>query len=95
MTRSRLDYEHLRRVHPNIIVLSMAMAGQNGPLQHLRGFAPIATSFAGLENMIGYPDVGPKVFPKEIVAELPMTPTGKVKKDPLVRDITEKLAREA
>jgi acyl-CoA synthetase (AMP-forming)/AMP-acid ligase II len=30
----------------------------------------------------------------EVVDELPMTPTGKVKKEPLVKDITEQLARE-
>jgi non-ribosomal peptide synthetase component E (peptide arylation enzyme) len=30
----------------------------------------------------------------EVVDDLPMTPTGKIKKDPLVHDITEKLAAE-
>lgn len=63
MARSRLDYAHLRQVKPDIIVLSMAMAGQSGPLHHLRGFAPIATGFAGLENLIGYPDIGPTGLP--------------------------------
>jgi crotonobetainyl-CoA:carnitine CoA-transferase CaiB-like acyl-CoA transferase len=62
MTRNQLGYEQLRAVKPDIIVLSMAMAGQHGPLQHLRGFATIATGFAGLEAMIGYPDTGPTGF---------------------------------
>jgi crotonobetainyl-CoA:carnitine CoA-transferase CaiB-like acyl-CoA transferase len=63
MARNGLDYESLRAAKPDIIVLSMAMAGQTGPLQHLRGFATIATGFAGLETMIGYPDTGPTGLP--------------------------------
>ncbi|MFQ5666509.1 MAG: CaiB/BaiF CoA transferase family protein [Candidatus Binatia bacterium] len=59
MARNGLHYEDLRQVKPDIIVLSMAMAGQTGPLKHLRGFATIATGFAGLESLIGYPDTGP------------------------------------
>ncbi len=63
MARNRLDYARLRQVKPDIIVLSMAMAGQDGPLQHLRGFATIATGFAGLESSIGYPDRAPAGLP--------------------------------
>lgn len=63
MTRNGLGYERLREVNPGIIVLSMAMAGQTGPLKHLRGFATIATGFAGLESLIGYPDAGPSGLP--------------------------------
>ncbi len=62
MARNRLGYEQLRAIKPDIIVLSMAMAGQHGPLQHLRGFATIATGFAGLEALIGYPDTGATGF---------------------------------
>ena len=63
MARNGLDYERLRRVKPDIIALSMAMAGQNGPLKHLRGFATIATGFAGLESAIGYPGYGSTGLP--------------------------------
>jgi crotonobetainyl-CoA:carnitine CoA-transferase CaiB-like acyl-CoA transferase len=63
MARNGLDYERLRAVKPDIVALSMAMAGQTGPLRHLRGFATIATGFAGLETMIGYPDTGPTGLP--------------------------------
>ncbi len=59
MARNGLDYESLRAAKPDIIALSMAMAGQSGPLRHLRGFATIATGFAGLEALVGYPDTGP------------------------------------
>jgi len=63
MRRNGLDYEALSAVKPDVIVMSMAMAGQTGPLSHLRGFATMATGFAGLEAAIGYPDLGPTGLP--------------------------------
>ncbi len=62
MARNGLDYERLREVKPDIIVLSMAMAGQNGPLEFLRGLATVGTGYAGLESAVGYPDTGPTGF---------------------------------
>jgi crotonobetainyl-CoA:carnitine CoA-transferase CaiB-like acyl-CoA transferase len=59
MQRLGLGYDHLRAPKPDLIVLSMAMAGQQGPLSHLRGFATAATGFAGLELALGYEDSGP------------------------------------
>jgi crotonobetainyl-CoA:carnitine CoA-transferase CaiB-like acyl-CoA transferase len=63
MERNGLGYDALRATKPDLIVLSMAMAGQSGPLRHLRGFATIATGFAGLEAAIGYPETGPTGLP--------------------------------
>jgi benzylsuccinate CoA-transferase BbsF subunit len=63
MERNGLGYRALRAVKPDLVVLSMAMAGQDGPLRHLRGFATIATGFAGLEAAIGYPETGPTGLP--------------------------------
>jgi len=63
MARNGLGYEQLSAVKPDIVVLSMAMAGQSGPLKHLRGFATIATGFAGLESAIGYTDTGATGLP--------------------------------
>jgi crotonobetainyl-CoA:carnitine CoA-transferase CaiB-like acyl-CoA transferase len=63
MTRNGLGYDALRAVRPDVIVMSMAMAGQTGPLRHLRGFATMATGFAGLEAAIGYPDIGATGLP--------------------------------
>jgi crotonobetainyl-CoA:carnitine CoA-transferase CaiB-like acyl-CoA transferase len=63
MAKNGLGYDDLRREAPDIVALSMAMAGQCGPLAHLRGFATIATGFAGLEMAIGYPETGSTGLP--------------------------------
>jgi crotonobetainyl-CoA:carnitine CoA-transferase CaiB-like acyl-CoA transferase len=63
MDKNGFGYEALCAVKPDVIVMSMAMAGQTGPLRHLRGFATMATGFAGLEAAIGYPDLGPSGLP--------------------------------
>jgi len=58
MKKLGLGYEALRAVKENIIVLSMSMAGQTGTLNEMRGFAGNATSFGGLESLVGYPENG-------------------------------------
>ncbi|MCZ7528747.1 MAG: CoA transferase [Acidimicrobiia bacterium] len=56
MARNGLGYDDLRAVRPDIVCVSMSMAGQTGPLRGMRGFASIATGYAGLERMVGYLD---------------------------------------
>jgi crotonobetainyl-CoA:carnitine CoA-transferase CaiB-like acyl-CoA transferase len=63
MARNGLGYEALREAKSDLIVMSMAMAGQTGPLRHLRGFATTATGFAGIEAAVGYPHSGPTGLP--------------------------------
>ncbi|MDD5222942.1 MAG: CoA transferase [bacterium] len=58
MERNGLSYEALREVKPDIICISMSMAGQSGPMKDMKGFASIASSFGGLEGMVGYEDTG-------------------------------------
>ncbi len=58
MARNGLSYDALVKENPGIIVTSMSMAGQEGPLREMRGFASIATGYAGLELMVGYPEIG-------------------------------------
>jgi crotonobetainyl-CoA:carnitine CoA-transferase CaiB-like acyl-CoA transferase len=57
MAKNGLAYEDLREENPEIIAVSMSMAGQEGPLRAMRGFASIATGYSGLELMVGYPEV--------------------------------------
>jgi crotonobetainyl-CoA:carnitine CoA-transferase CaiB-like acyl-CoA transferase len=54
MERNGLGYAALKEVNEKIIAISMSMAGQSGPLSEMKGFASIATGYAGLEGLIGY-----------------------------------------
>jgi len=57
MAKNGLSYDALSKENPNIIVVSMSMAGQEGPLRGMRGFASIATGYSGMELMVGYPEI--------------------------------------
>ena len=57
MAKNGLAYDDLSKENPEIIVVSMSMAGQEGPLRGMRGFASIATGYSGMELMVGYPEV--------------------------------------
>jgi crotonobetainyl-CoA:carnitine CoA-transferase CaiB-like acyl-CoA transferase len=59
MSGSGLGYEDLARVNPGLVMLSMSMAGQTGPLARMKGYAGIMTSMAGLESVVGYPSALP------------------------------------
>jgi len=56
MAKATLGYEDFVKVNPSIIMLSMSLAGQTGPLSHMKGYAGIMTSLAGLESLVGYAD---------------------------------------
>ena len=55
LTRAGLGYEALAAVNPRIIYLAMSAAGQTGPLKDMRAYAPIMSSYSGLEALVGYP----------------------------------------
>jgi benzylsuccinate CoA-transferase BbsF subunit len=55
LDRLGLGYEALRALHPEIILLSMSGAGQEGPLSDVPAYAPTVTSLAGLDGLVGYP----------------------------------------
>ncbi|MGE0723329.1 MAG: CaiB/BaiF CoA transferase family protein [Alphaproteobacteria bacterium] len=59
LARAGLGYEALAAVNPRIIYLSMSAAGQTGPLREMRAYAPIMSSYTGLEALVGYPGEGP------------------------------------
>lgn len=54
MQRLGLGYEELRRRKPDLIMCSMSAAGSGGPAGNLRGYAPVMSSLAGLESLVGY-----------------------------------------
>ena len=51
-----LDYESLRKVKPDIIMLSTCLMGQSGPLARFAGFGNLAAAFSGFFNITGWPD---------------------------------------
>lgn len=54
-----LDYESLRRVKPDVIMLSSCLMGQTGPLSSFAGFGNLTTAISGLFNLASWPDRPP------------------------------------
>jgi crotonobetainyl-CoA:carnitine CoA-transferase CaiB-like acyl-CoA transferase len=54
LSRVGLGYERLSGINPRIIMISMSAVGQSGPMSDMRAYAPIMSSFCGLETAIGY-----------------------------------------
>ena len=54
LANSGLGYHDLTARNPGLVMLSMSMAGQTGPLAQMKGYAGIMTSMAGLESITGY-----------------------------------------
>jgi benzylsuccinate CoA-transferase BbsF subunit len=51
-----LDYESLRQVKPDLIMLSTCLMGQSGPLSRFAGFGNLAAALCGFYNLVGWPD---------------------------------------
>jgi benzylsuccinate CoA-transferase BbsF subunit len=54
-----LDYESLRKVKPDIIMLSTSLMGQSGPLTGFAGFGSLAAAIAGFYDITGWADRPP------------------------------------
>ena len=59
MRRWGFDYESLREVKPDIIMLSTCLMGQSGPLATFAGFGNLAAAITGFYNLTGWPDRPP------------------------------------
>ena len=55
----RLDYDALRVVKPDLIMLSSCLMGQTGPLSGFVGFGTMAAAVSGFYNLCGWPDRPP------------------------------------
>ena len=62
MKRLGLDYETLKEVKPDLIMLSSSNLGQNGPHAQHAGFGSQLSSLAGFTNLTGYPDGPPQIL---------------------------------
>jgi benzylsuccinate CoA-transferase BbsF subunit len=61
MERWALTYAELRRVKPDLVMISLSMAGRTGPHRHVAGFGTVLQAAAGLCHLTGWPDRPPTV----------------------------------
>jgi len=59
MAKWELDYEHVRRIKPDIITLSISQMGQTGPLGKVSGTGTNLVGMAGFTAITGWPDREP------------------------------------
>lgn len=63
MERIGLGYPVLRELKPDIIMVSVSVAGRVGPLSNLRGYGNSAAALSGLAALSGWPDRDPHMPP--------------------------------
>ncbi len=54
-----LDYDNLKKIKPDVIMLSMSTIGNTGPWRDYVGFGPTIQAFSGLTYLTSYPDKPP------------------------------------
>lgn len=54
-----LDYQSLRQIKPDIIMISSCLMGQTGPWARFAGFGNLAAAISGFFNLVGWPDRPP------------------------------------
>lgn len=59
MRSLRLDYETLRQVKPDLIMLSTCLMGQTGPMANFAGFGNLAAAISGFFSLTRWPDRAP------------------------------------
>jgi benzylsuccinate CoA-transferase BbsF subunit len=59
MEKMGLGYEELKKIKPDIIMLSAAMMGQTGPHSNMPGFGAHLTAISGFSHVAGWPDREP------------------------------------
>jgi len=62
MARLGLDYESLKKIKPDLIMLSSSNLGQSGPHAHHAGFGSQLSSLAGFTHLTGYPGGPPQIL---------------------------------
>lgn len=59
MARFGLDYESLRELRPDLLMISMPLYGQTGPWASYMGYGHVLQAAAGYNHMTGWPDEPP------------------------------------
>ncbi len=65
-----LDYESLRTVRPDLIMISLSAGGQTGPLRQIATFGSTLSCLTGLDSMQGYVDGPPQPFGTALIDPL-------------------------
>ena len=60
--RLGFSYEDVKKVNPRIIMCSVSMGGQTGPLSDKAGYDLIGQAYAGVTDGIGEPDRAPSII---------------------------------
>lgn len=63
MARAGLGYDALARINPKLVMCSISLGGQSGPISAKPGFDYIAAAYAGVTANIGERDRGPAQLP--------------------------------
>lgn len=66
MKRLGLDYEALKQINPQLVMVSVSAAGQTGPDSGHAGYAPLFGAAGGLGALTGYED-GPPVEVRHVM----------------------------
>lgn len=61
-----LDYEHLRKVNPRLIYLSVTGFGQDGPYAQRAGYDGVFQAMSGMMSVSGLPDGEPGAGPMKV-----------------------------
>jgi crotonobetainyl-CoA:carnitine CoA-transferase CaiB-like acyl-CoA transferase len=69
ISRLGLGYEVVSALNPRIVMCSLSTLGQGGPLANRPGFDMIGAAYAGILDMLGYPD-RPPVIPQFSVGDI-------------------------
>ncbi len=54
-----LDYDEVRKIRPDMVMISMSMEGQGGPHAEFKGFGLTLQATAGITHLTGWPDRAP------------------------------------
>jgi len=57
-----LDYTNLKKIKPDIIMVSLSLIGHSGPFRDYSGFGPAAHAFSGMTRLTAFPG-GPPLGP--------------------------------
>jgi crotonobetainyl-CoA:carnitine CoA-transferase CaiB-like acyl-CoA transferase len=63
MARAGFGYDKLSSINPKLIMCSISLAGQSGPLSDKPGFDYMGAAYTGITSCIGEPDRGPAQLP--------------------------------